>query len=107
MKYIYIYVYIYIYIYIYILPQRGRPRRSRSEGRDGWDVVYHVKTGRFRYFATPSFKPTAFKPIGANIILYKTYILYIIYYCVTPNTRLHRGMGISPWSRHYIHYITI
>ena len=33
----------------HILPQRGRPRRSRSEGRDGWDVVYHVKTGRFRY----------------------------------------------------------
>ena len=71
-KLYYVYIYIYIYIYI-ILPQRGRPRRSRSEGRDGWDVACHVKTGRFRYFATPA----------------------------------HWGMGISPWSRHYIYHIII
>ena len=51
----------FIYIYIYVLPQRGRPRRSRSEAP--------------LCRAATALKPTAFKPIGANIILYKTYII--------------------------------
>ena len=49
-----------------------------------WLVAVHVRA-RSRGPHDP------IKPIGANIMLH---LYYNIHYCVTPNTRLQRGMGV-------------